>query len=112
MIDRNKKALNDIIYCIDLINRYTDGISKHAFLTSQEKQDLVVHRLEILGEATKRLTKDFISKYPGINWSEMAKMRDVLIHQYDGIDLEIVWETIKVDLVEVEKYVKDIYSKI
>lgn len=68
--------------------------------------------MEILGEATKRLTKDFISKYPGINWSEMAKIRDVLIHQYDGIDLEIVWETIKVDLVEVEKYVKDIYSKI
>ncbi len=41
MIDRNKKALNDIIYCIDLINRYTEGISKHEFLTSQEKQDLV-----------------------------------------------------------------------
>ena len=87
MIDRNKKALNDIIYCIDLINQYTAGISKYDFLNSQEKQDLVVHRLEILGEATKRLTQDFINKYSNINWSEMAKMRDVLIHQYDGIDL-------------------------
>lgn len=112
MINRNKKALSDIIYCIDLINQYTAGISKYDFLTSQEKQDLVVHRLEILGEATKRLTRDFINKYPDINWSEMAKMRDVLINQYDGIDLEIVWETIKEDLINVERYIKHIYNNI
>ncbi len=112
MINRDKKAIEDIIYCIDLINRYTAGLSKYDFLTSQEKQDLVVHRLEILGEATKRLSQNFINTYPDINWSEMTKMRDVLIHQYDGIDLEIVWETINRDLRKVESYVKEIYKKL
>lgn len=110
MKNRDRKALKDIIYCIDLINQYIEGISKYDFFTSQEKQDLVIHRLEILGEATKRLSREFTSNYSVINWSEMARMRDVLIHQYDGIDLEIVWETVKVDLKEVERYVKNIYE--
>ncbi|MCK4260932.1 MAG: DUF86 domain-containing protein [Halanaerobiales bacterium] len=107
---RNKdiQSLQDILYSIDLIFRYIKGISKQDFFISQEKQDLVIHRLEIIGEATKRLSDDFRVKHSEIEWAPMAGMRDVLIHQYDGIDLEIVWETVQQKLPIIEEKLKRI----
>ncbi|HFE52539.1 MAG TPA: DUF86 domain-containing protein, partial [Bacteroidetes bacterium] len=56
-------------------------------------QDAVVRQLEIIGEATRHLSKEFRSAHPAIPWSEIAGMRDKLVHDYFGVDLEIVWET-------------------
>jgi len=54
--------------------------------------------LEIIGEATKSLSEELKTKYPQVPWKEIAGMRDKLIHQYFGVDLELVWETIRKDL--------------
>ena len=53
----------------------------------------MVRQLEIIGEATKRITKDFRNNNPEIPWADMAGMRDILIHDYIDVDLDIVWKT-------------------
>jgi len=64
-----------------------------AFIANFIIQDAVVRQLEIIGEATKRVSDNFRGKYPDIPWSDMAGMRDVLIHDYIDVDLDIVWKT-------------------
>lgn len=61
-------------------------------------QDAVIRNLEIIGEATKALSPEFRAKYSGIPWANMAGMRDVLIHGYMGVDLNIVWDVVSVRL--------------
>jgi len=104
--------LNDIIHSIDLINNYMKDITKHDFYLNQEKQDAVVNRLMIIGEAAKQLSKQFRNKYTNIPWKNMAGMRDILIHRYHGIDLEIVWEVIKVDIPKIEENLIKIYKSL
>jgi uncharacterized protein with HEPN domain len=60
----------------------------------------LVRSLEIIGEATKKLEEEFTAKYPQVNWKEMAGMRDKLIHDYFGVDYDIVFNTIKKDIPE------------
>jgi len=61
-------------------------------------QDGVIRQLEIIGEATKRLSKEFKDRYPEIPWKDIAGMRDKLIHGYFGVDLDAVWDTAKKDI--------------
>lgn len=105
---KDRDYLNDILYSIEMIYEYSDGISKQDFYESQEKQDLIVHRLEIIGEAAKRLSDEVINNHPRVPWREIKGMRDVLIHQYDSILLEIVWETFKKKIPELEIEIKNI----
>jgi uncharacterized protein with HEPN domain len=105
---KDRDYLNNILYSIEMIYKYSDGISKQDFYESQEKQDLIVHRLEIIGEAAKRLSDEVINNYPRVPWREIKGMRDVLIHQYDSILLEIVWETFKNKIPELEIEIKNI----
>lgn len=79
------------------IQEYTQG-GQTAFMDSALIQDAVIRNLEIIGEATKALSPEFRAKHPSIPWSSMAGMRDVLIHGYMGVDLEIVWDVVSVRL--------------
>ncbi len=100
MIDgRNRDYLLDIKTSIELINKYISGINKEEFLSNQEKQDAVVNRLQVIGEAVKNIDEVVKKKYTGIPWRQMAGMRDVLIHRYHGIDIELVWDTVNDELV-------------
>jgi uncharacterized protein with HEPN domain len=64
--------------------------------------------LEIIGEATKRISKEFRAKNPGVPWSDMAGMRDSLIHDYIDVDLDIVWKTASESILELEKLLQDL----
>lgn len=77
---------------------YTAGMSQEAFLADPKTQDAIIRQLEILGEATKRISRAFQDRHPHIPWSDMARMRDVLIHHYFRVDLEVVWQAVKKDL--------------
>jgi len=88
----DKLYLNDIWEAILKIEKYTKGLSYEEFLNNMMVIDAVVRNLEIIGEATKNLSKEIKSQYPEIPWKEMAGMRDKLIHEYFGIDLDIVLE--------------------
>ena len=80
------------------IENHTAGISPEAFLRDVKTQDAVVRRIEIIGEAAKNLPADFIKKHSHIQWAEIGGMRNKLIHEYFGVDLNLVWEVVKRDI--------------
>lgn len=92
--------IQDIFDSIEKIEDYVEKINsnKENFLFDEMIQDAVIRRLEVIGEATKKLEKDFKLEYPNIPWKSMAGMRDVLIHDYGDIDIELVWEVISVNI--------------
>ncbi len=90
--------IEHILESINKIEKYTDSISVHEFVENTLIQDAVVRNFEIIGEATKNLSINFRNKYPDIPWKKMAGMRDILIHDYLGLDLYAVWDTIERDL--------------
>jgi uncharacterized protein with HEPN domain len=85
--------IENILQSIDRIQSYISGKDHGTFVSDFITQDAVVRQLEIIGEATKRVSKDFRNNNPGIPWADMAGMRDVLIHDYIDVDLDIVWKT-------------------
>jgi uncharacterized protein with HEPN domain len=70
----------------------------------------VVRALEIIGEATKRLPESIRAQYPNIPWKGMAGMRDRIIHGYDLVDMQIVWDVVKIDIPKIKPLIKDILS--
>jgi uncharacterized protein with HEPN domain len=84
--------LDDILSAIADIEEFTRGMHYDTFAKDKETANAVIRSLEVLGEATKRIPASFRQKYPDIPWSKMAGMRDVLIHDYMGVDLKTVWK--------------------
>lgn len=80
------------------IKSYLRGVNEEGFLESELIQDAVVRQVQVIGEAVKRLSGEFREANPGIPWSDIAGMRDKLVHDYMGIDLEAVWETARTDI--------------
>lgn len=88
---------NDLIYLhhiSDAISRIEEYVSVgyNEFIDKSYLQDAVVRQLEIMGEATKNISKKFRSEHPKIPWRRMAGLRDVLIHDYMGVDIYAVWQ--------------------
>jgi uncharacterized protein with HEPN domain len=98
-----KVFIKHILESICLIENYTRELSKKEFLGLVEKQDAIIRRLEIMGEAVKNLPLELRERYPGIPWRRIAGMRDVLIHEYFAVELELTWEVIQRDLPELKK---------
>jgi uncharacterized protein with HEPN domain len=86
--------LEDILEAIRKVKTYTSGLSKAAFLQDEKTFDAVVRNLEVIGEAVKNIPADFREKYPAVGWKKIAGLRDILVHEYFGIDAEIVWDII------------------
>ncbi len=90
-----KVHLEDILGAIDKILRYTDGISFGEFSKDSKTIDAVIRNLEIIGEAIKKIPEDIRRLNPNIDWKKIAALRDILIHEYFGIDNEIVWDILR-----------------
>ena len=102
--------IDDIRDSIEAIKSYTAELTRQDFFNSTEKQDAVCRRLEVIGEAANRLPVEFRNQYPQVPWHKIVGMRNVLIHEYDSIDLDRVWETIQKDIAKLEEYLKSIPS--
>lgn len=106
-----KPFLEHILDAIQNIEAYTKGFIKEDFFRNKLVQDGVVRNLEIIGEATKRLPEAITSVYPQIEWRKIAGMRDVLIHDYFGVDLEKVWGVVKNRIPELKNVVSNILKE-
>ena len=86
--------ITHIIKSIETILFYVDSISESEFYNNQLVSDAVIRNFEVLGEAAKRVSQVSREKYPKLPWRQMAGMRDRLIHNYEGVNLQQVWDTI------------------
>ena len=99
--------LRHILEAIDKIEEYT-AAGREAFFEASLTQDAVMRRLEVIGEAAKRLSGTARQRTPQIPWKEIAGMRDVLIHNYMGVDLVAVWEATQRDLPALRRAVEQL----
>lgn len=108
----NLVYLRQIIDYIDDIDVYVKSLDFAGFESSGLVQDAVVRKIELIGEAAKRLSVSFWEQYRGtLPLAEAVSTRNRLIHQYDDIDLRIVWNTVKNDLPELKKRLTDFLGK-
>lgn len=92
MLHENDQAgLYDIRNAVLAIKEFLQGIDRDEFREDRKTQSAVIHQLLIIGEAVKRLSEDFRTDQPDIPWSLIARTRDILVHHYEGIDLDQVW---------------------
>ena len=93
-----KVYIQDILDSITKIEQYIKTATKDDFFRNTQIQDAVLRRLEIIGEAVKNIPREFREQYPNIRWKDIAGMRDVLIHEYSGVNLNRVWKVAKEDI--------------
>jgi len=90
--------IEHILLCIDKIQEYTNALTDEDFNNNELIQDAVIRNIELIGEATKKISKDLKKQYHEIPWKEMSAIRDKLIHDYFGVDIDVVWRTVKKDI--------------
>lgn len=100
-IEHIKEAISKII-------KYTQNLTREEFEENSMVQDAVIRNIEIIGEATKNISSEMTFSYDNIPWKEMAGMRDKLIHDYMGVEIDVVWKTIELDIPFLDKLLKDI----
>ena len=112
MKKNGKIFLTHFLDSINLVEKYLKGKSKLDFLNSKQLQDSVIRRIEIIGEAIKNIPNDIKENYSQIPWKEITGMRDILIHQYFGVDLDLTWQVIEKDFPRLKRQIADISKKI
>ncbi len=107
-----KAYLRDILEAIDKIERYTENMNFEDFSDNELIQDGVIRNLEIIGEAVKNLPDDIKKDYSEVEWRKIAGLRDILIHAYFGVDLEVIWDIVKNKVSELKGMVREILSNL
>lgn len=101
--------LNDITESIEQIKKYTGNLSdKDNFFESEITQDAVIRRIEIIGEAIRNFDDGFRSRFPNIPWKQIVAMRNMLIHEYFGVEKNRVWKVVEIEIPKLEKMMLEV----
>ncbi len=96
---------------IEKILEFTNGIDFEEFFRNDMINSAVIRKIEILGEATANLPLKFRNKYPKVPWQTIKDMRNMLIHEYFGVDIPTVWNTVKINIPVLKKQLEEILEK-
>lgn len=106
-----KDRLTDMLEAIDNIERYA-GRGRVAFEQDELIQNWFIHHIQIIGEAAAKIDRSFQLDHPHISWAQIIAMRNILVHDYFGIDLEAVWGVVERDLPELKRGIKEVIEYI
>ena len=98
--------LGHILEAIEKIKRFSKDMDRDEFLENDLVMDAIVRNIEIIGEATKNLPEEFKKENPEIPWKDIAGMRDRIVHFYFGLDFEVIWDTVQIDIPDLEKKIR------
>ncbi|MEM1582071.1 MAG: DUF86 domain-containing protein [Candidatus Bathyarchaeia archaeon] len=104
--------LQDILDSIKDIEDFTRNMDFEDFARDKKTINAVIRSIEVLGEAAKHIPKSIRDKYPSVPWRKMAGMRDKLIHEYFGVDVKILWKTIKKDVPPLKPLIQNILESL
>lgn len=107
----DKEFLRDIIEAVHRILNYTQKHNFDTFSKDTKTQDAVIRNIEIIGEASKNVSEDYRQQHSTLPWINMIRMIDKLIHHYFGINIDIVWNVIKVEMPKLEREINKIWKK-
>ncbi len=111
MIKNNFTYLNHILTSIKLIEEYSQGKKYDDLAANNMMQDAIIRQIEIIGEATSRISVVFKSEHPDLPWVDMKDMRNKLIHNYFGVNIKHVWNVVEQDIqplkLQIEKILTD-----
>jgi uncharacterized protein with HEPN domain len=96
--DRDQATILDIVTAGRLILEFKQGLDHAAFLEDLKTQSAIIHQLLVIGEAAKRLSAAYKTAHPAVPWDDIARMRDKMVHHYEGINREEVWRAAEADI--------------
>lgn len=104
--------LQDIMDSINAVEEFVKGMDYEDFKKDRKTIFAIIRGIEVIGEASKNIPRTIRSKYPEIPWEDMAGMRDKLIHEYFGVDIDILWKTIQQDLPQLKIFVLKVIEEL
>jgi uncharacterized protein with HEPN domain len=108
---RDRESILDALAAAKMALEYVSEKDFDRFLSDTQCQDAVIRRLEVLGEAAGRVSAERRNAFPEVPWQEIIGMRNVMIHQYDSVDLRIVWDTLQTDLPRLIEALEDVLKR-
>jgi uncharacterized protein with HEPN domain len=103
--------LEDILTALDKIGRFTKALDKARFLEDERTIDAVVRNLEVVGEAVRQLPEPFKDSHPQVPWWQIAGLRNRIVHDYFGVDVEIIWQVVSENVPKLKKQIVDLLGK-
>jgi len=100
--------LNDIVQACEKIERYTNPFDYNQFSVNEMAIDAVIRNFEVIGEAIRNIPNELKNAYPQVEWQEAVGFRNIMIHNYFGIDLEAVWETVQKNIPLLKSHILDV----
>jgi len=98
MSRRDSDYLRDVQEAIHRIQSYTSGLTYEQFLDDEKTQDAVIRNLQVMGEAVRKLSDSLTAAYPAVPWREIAGLRNRIVHDYFGINYDIIWAVIRAEI--------------
>ncbi|HEU0265245.1 MAG TPA: DUF86 domain-containing protein [Geobacterales bacterium] len=102
--------IEDMLEAVEKIEIYTAGYDFEHWLADEKTSDAVVRNLALIGEAARHIPPEVQVQFPQIPWGMMRGFRNVLIHEYFGVDLEVVWRTVVDDLPHLKRYLQEVVT--